>query len=191
MKPGTKEPWSRERLLALTAGSSRLEFEREHAHLWLVRPLSASERVSPGFNTVAVHSRPKVGREPGAPPGIASAMALLLADPHALGLHPVKKQQGHAWSDRLHVGRAANNDIVIRDDGVSKLHAWFQHNADEARLFDAKSSNGTWVDGVRVGDSGTVVQSGSSLRLGRLWAFLIASGPLWDELSRLRRQASV
>jgi hypothetical protein len=177
------EPWSGERLLTLAAGTARADLEASHPHLWLLRPLSVGERAAASFTTVAV-----LPRSASAPPGIASACALLYADPRSLAVHPVLKVQGIAWSDRLLIGRAGNNDIVIRDDGISKLHAWLALQPDGVRVFDARSSNGTWVDGVRVGEDGAPARSGSILRLGRLWAILVASGPLWDELAGLRRR---
>jgi FHA domain len=53
--------------------------------------------------------------------------------------------------DRVTVGRATNNDIVLRDGSVSKLHAWFSlHEEREFSLADADSTNHTAVNGRRL-----------------------------------------
>ena len=49
-------------------------------------------------------------------------------DPAAPGnreLWRVEKSDRNAWKRRISVGRATNNDIIIRHHSVSKLHAHF------------------------------------------------------------------
>jgi pSer/pThr/pTyr-binding forkhead associated (FHA) protein len=45
------------------------------------------------------------------------------------------------------VGRAANNDIVLPYDSISKFHAYFSNVGNTWTLTDAKSTNGSFVMG--------------------------------------------
>lgn len=80
-------------------------------------------------------------------------------------LWKVEKTSQNAWTRRISVGRATNNDIVIRHDSVSKLHAHFHMPAPAAGdpgaperclLTDAESSNGTFVNGVLLSPESSV-----------------------------------
>ncbi len=48
------------------------------------------------------------------------------------------------------VGRAGNNDVVLGHDTVSKFHAMFRFRDGRVTLQDAKSRNGTFLDGTPV-----------------------------------------
>ncbi len=50
------------------------------------------------------------------------------------------------------IGRKEGNDIVVRDDGVSRRHASILAEGGGARVRDLGSQNGTFVDGTRVED---------------------------------------
>ena len=49
------------------------------------------------------------------------------------------------------IGRAPNSDLVLDDDYVSAQHARLQKVDDGWLLQDLNSTNGTFVDGVRIG----------------------------------------
>jgi ABC-type multidrug transport system ATPase subunit len=51
------------------------------------------------------------------------------------------------------IGRALNNDIVIHDVLASRHHAFLTPTATGAEIRDANSSNGTFVNGVKVGSA--------------------------------------
>jgi hypothetical protein len=62
--------------------------------------------------------------------------------------HLVKKDSGLA-SAMVTVGRAANNDVVLSSNAISKLHAYFRVNRKgKFTVSDAGSTNGTVVDNV-------------------------------------------
>jgi hypothetical protein len=66
-------------------------------------------------------------------------------------VHPLRKAQLNAFAMMITVGRAANNDIVLPYDGISKFHAHFTKAPDGAwTLADAKSTNGTFLEGKRL-----------------------------------------
>ncbi len=53
--------------------------------------------------------------------------------------------------DRISVGRGNNNDITVKDDGVSREHLMLMKNEkDEMTIVDLNSRNGTTVDGQRL-----------------------------------------
>jgi hypothetical protein len=94
---------------------------------------------------------------------------------------PIRKTP-RSLIDRFYaVGQTRNNDIVVRDVSVSKFHAYFQ---DDERggfvLQDARSTNGTFLNGARVprqGDADPIaVSSGDRVRFGTVeLSFLVAA----------------
>jgi cytochrome P450 / NADPH-cytochrome P450 reductase len=66
----------------------------------------------------------------------------------------------------LRIGRAPDNDIVVSDLDVSRYHAELRNVADEIRIVDLDSANGTFVNGQRVTavplPEGAIVGIGSS-----------------------------
>jgi pSer/pThr/pTyr-binding forkhead associated (FHA) protein len=52
----------------------------------------------------------------------------------------------------LDIGRAEDNHIVVKDDGVSRYHARLLYDAGSLWLQDAGSRNGVFVNGARVTD---------------------------------------
>jgi pSer/pThr/pTyr-binding forkhead associated (FHA) protein len=69
--------------------------------------------------------------------------------------------------DRLTVGRADGNDIVLADDGqVSRVHAVFERLAGAWSVRDVSSRNGTFVNGNRVSGEARV-SPGDEVRIGR------------------------
>lgn len=69
-------------------------------------------------------------------------------------------------SGTLRIGRSRDNDIVVRDPGVSRHHAELRGSAGAYRIVDLASSNGTFVNNQRVTDvllsEGDVVRFGSA-----------------------------
>jgi hypothetical protein len=52
--------------------------------------------------------------------------------------------------ERVSIGRALNQDVVLRHPRVSKFHAFFITKANDWSIADAGSTNGTTVNGVRL-----------------------------------------
>lgn len=98
----------------------------------------------------------------------------------------VKKREENPWQDRILLGRAPNNDIILRDASVSKSHAHFSQGPDGAWILVAKKTvNGTIVDGrsIDVGESAPL-KSGSALHFGNVHCEFIESGSLFDFFTR-------
>jgi hypothetical protein len=84
---------------------------------------------------------------------------------------PVRKTERSLIARFYSVGQTRNNDIVIRDVSVSKSHAFFEDDGSGGfTLQDARSTNGTYVNGKRVPRSGmglpAVVKTGDLVRFG-------------------------
>ncbi len=68
--------------------------------------------------------------------------------------------------DRLTIGRAPENDLVLSDEKVSRQHAAIERTAQgEFVLRDLNSGNGTWVDDTRV-ESPLTLRGGEQIRIG-------------------------
>jgi carotenoid cleavage dioxygenase-like enzyme len=60
------------------------------------------------------------------------------------GIVPVAKStEANAFSTMITIGRAANNDLIVPDERVSKFHGFFKHAGGVWTFTDANSTNGT------------------------------------------------
>ncbi len=108
----------------------------------------------------------------------------------------VEKSDRNSWKSRISVGRAPNNDIVVRHDSVSKLHAHFFVRAgakgapaqEELVLCDGGSANGTLVNGRTVEegeDQAATVVVGDRILFGEVECDLLDAAALHSRLLRL------
>jgi pSer/pThr/pTyr-binding forkhead associated (FHA) protein len=82
----------------------------------------------------------------------------------------LRKSDRNAFQAKITVGRARNNDIVLRASKVSKLHAVFTADGKgQYQLTDMGSSNGTEIQGQRLEKNKAVrIEDGSTLSI---WKF--------------------
>lgn len=87
-----------------------------------------------------------------------------------------KREGANAFGMMITIGRAANNDIVIRAPDVSKFHAYVRRDGERWQITDAGSRFGTAVDGgPRLGkDQSAPLGSGAQLQLGTVRATFYA-----------------
>lgn len=95
--------------------------------------------------------------------------------------------QGDVYSvssrqQQITLGRGGQCDVVISDDRVSRLHAVVRLLGSRAVIEDAGSTNGTYVDGVRI-DGPVELREGAAVRFGR-------RGPVFRYGRNLGRRAS-
>jgi hypothetical protein len=64
-----------------------------------------------------------------------------------LEVYPLTKKPGASFPDRITIGRTSNNDVVIADTSVSRLHAYVRRERDGWVVADAGSKNGSWLRG--------------------------------------------
>ncbi|MGI9069662.1 MAG: FHA domain-containing protein [Pyrinomonadaceae bacterium] len=69
-------------------------------------------------------------------------------------------------SNRLTLGRTNLADIVINDNGLSRIHASINRDGDRIWVIDEGSTNGTLVNGNLVPPTGCVLKDGDEIDLG-------------------------
>jgi pSer/pThr/pTyr-binding forkhead associated (FHA) protein len=117
--------------------------------------------------------------------------ALLHDKPPGRLVLPLRKVQ-KIFPNMVTVGRALNNDLVILDEAVSKLHAYFTRlgsttvstatGPTRLGLVDAGSTNGTWINDQRLATEATPVEikAGMRLKFAHLQFTAMPSGTYWD-----------
>jgi hypothetical protein len=102
---------------------------------------------------------------------------------------PVRKVQP-VFPSMISLGRTNNNDIVVPDVQVSKVHAFLRPMPDGTlEISDAGSRNGTWVSNVRLTPKGAAhkLLSGERVRFGTLEFVFFNSEVCWGRLRAWRR----
>jgi DNA-binding NtrC family response regulator len=100
-----------------------------------------------------------------------------------------------AETDRLTVGTAEGNELVLTDPTVSRYHLELSRAADGIRIVDHGSTNGTLVAGVRVGQG--TIGPGAVLTLGHTQVRVSDAQPVvlemhdGEQLGRLRGRSPV
>lgn len=97
---------------------------------------------------------------------------------------PLKKRKGagRPFAERIFVGRAYSNDVVLRHSSVSKTHAWFECDS-EGRfvLADAGSKNGTQLNGEPLNPRETrVLEQGDKVTFGKVESTFTEPATLWE-----------
>jgi len=79
----------------------------------------------------------------------------------------LKKSERNPFGALITVGRARNNDVVIEHNTVSKLHVIFTKLTGGWHVSDERSSNGTFLNGVKLtAGEKRAISEGDSLRFG-------------------------
>lgn len=135
--------------VGLCSHLSQGEFTQRFEHPFLIQmsqDLDAPE--NPGFGTISGNIK----------------KILVESELTNCTLHFVKKRPNNNFSMMVTVGRAENNDIIIRNGKISKFHAYFNSIGDQWAVTDGNSSNGTYVHGERlVPNSRFVIHDGTDL----------------------------
>ncbi|MFH2007791.1 MAG: FHA domain-containing protein [bacterium] len=107
----------------------------------------------------------------------------------------VAKTDRNDWKQRICVGRASNNDIILRHESVSKLHAYFVvrqitrklRTIEEMVIVDADSKNGTLQNGRAVlaaseAEQGAALAFGDRLTFGEVECEFVDGATLYKRL---------
>jgi hypothetical protein len=95
-------------------------------------------------------------------------------------LYPLAKKPGASFPDRITIGRTSNNDVVIAEPSVSRLHAYVRQ-AGGWRVADAGSKNGSSVNGIDLeARREAVLPPGAVLRIGDVHLTFYRSSDLFD-----------
>jgi transcriptional regulator with GAF, ATPase, and Fis domain len=113
------------------------------------------------------------GDEKPTPEGDADEIATRAVQPPEtkVGVHVVvltgrAKGTTRPLGEKLRVGKAPDNDVVLDDDTVSRHHCELSRANDGVHVRDLGSTNGTRVQGARVSEA--IVQPGTVLRVGEV-----------------------
>lgn len=103
---------------------------------------------------------------------------------------PLKKRKGadRPFAERIFVGRAYSNDVVLRHRSVSKTHVWFECDS-EGRfvLADAGSKNGTQLNGEPLNPRETrVLEQGDRVTFGKIESTYTQPATLWEIIRTAR-----
>ncbi len=97
--------------------------------------------------------------------GVNSEVVVSDRHPAATATAPASSVRPVSGRSTISIGRADDNDVVIRDLLASRHHAVLTFRPDgSAELRDLKSSNGTYLDGTRVKEA--VVPLGATILIG-------------------------
>lgn len=101
-----------------------------------------------------------------------------------LEVYPLAKKPGASFPDRITIGRTPNNDLVIADPSVSRLHAYVRQKSTGAWVVaDAGSKNGSWLDDATLEPRREIgLGTGSVIRLGDVVLTFYPSEHLFDLL---------
>ena len=89
-------------------------------------------------------------------------------------IHCIRRLDGHdeetsfvVTPEGLSVGRSAPSDVIVSGIGVSRAHCLIELAADQLRVTDLNSTNGTFIDNKRI-DRSANLAVGSVLRVGNI-----------------------
>lgn len=105
-------------------------------------------------------------------------------------VHPVARRHGseHPF---VSIGRIDKNDICLGDESVSKFHAYIKESSGLYVLQDARSRNGTTLEGVAVPGRGMgdpmVLKSGQAIRFGGVDGVFLDVRQTVELISRMTR----
>ena len=113
--------------------------------------------------------KPKKGKAPRVssvpPPGSVPPVAPAAAVPHLMFLSGPRAGERVALFHGFSVGKAPNCTLVIEDGYTSGFHAQFSvDHFGNCRIFDQQSTNGSFVNGVRITDY--ALENGVTVRIG-------------------------
>ncbi|TMQ06887.1 MAG: FHA domain-containing protein [Deltaproteobacteria bacterium] len=112
----------------------------------------------------------------------ASARGKFTPESAEMELYALAKKPGASFRDRITIGRTLNNDVVIADPSVSRLHAYVRQ-ADGWVVADAGSKNGSWLGNAALEPRReTPLPAGALLRFGDVRFTFFRSEDLFDLL---------
>ena len=107
----------------------------------------------------------------------------ILPDQVDLEVYPLTKKPGASFPDRITIGRTSNNDVVVADTSVSRLHAYVRRDGTRWVVADAGSKNGSWLAGATLeARRETPLPSRAILRLGDVDLMFYVASDLYGAL---------
>lgn len=172
-------------LLVEVEALSKAQFAEKHPHPWLlseaarVRPISASrlEIASPS-TAIASDATKRGGR------GMPNADEIR-SQPDRFSVAPVVKTDHNPWLDRIMIGRAKNNDVVLDNQSVSKAQAYFSRSGSQLLLAAYQTVNPTLVNGTPLVPNapGIQVPDGAELQFANVVCRYVETETLYSLLA--------
>lgn len=166
-------------VLAEAAKLSLAQFVATYPHFWLLVE-AAKQSPSRGmvFDTIAPGQQMTAG-------ALSQAMLRILdgdvrANPQRYELYAISKTSRNPWTDRVLIGRAPNNDVVLDNPSVSKVHAYITQQGSSAQIASYETRNPTKVGATTVLPNGPNVSlpDGADLQIGLLRARYLSTSAL-------------
>lgn len=79
---------------------------------------------------------------------------------------PEGSQEIAIEGEKMSFGRGSEADFRFEDDGLSRLHSTIYRDGENVWIVDENSTNGTFVNGEKVGSSGTALKNGDAVKIG-------------------------
>jgi hypothetical protein len=198
-KPGAMTSWLPAELLGLARDASRGVFQGTcDAQYFLVIILDGkSDELRGGLSANEAGARDKIpfrtsplvdhtaASQPDTPrTGFDCVQALVeLRARRCFVARLAKRGSSGAFQSQITIGRARNNDVVLRHPGVSKFHASFLSDDGRLLLTDAGSQNHTLLNRARV-ERQMEVHPGDRVSFGSVEAVICDADSLWLALRR-------
>jgi pSer/pThr/pTyr-binding forkhead associated (FHA) protein len=88
---------------------------------------------------------------------------------------------------RLTIGRGADVDVSIDDDGLSRLHATVYREGDRVWIVDENSTNGCLINNAPATSEGTPLADGDKIRLGNYTTIRVSASVAVDKIVDRRK----
>jgi FHA domain-containing protein len=138
-------------------------FVRAHPHPWLLREPTAWHPTHPLGRTLLVP-----------PSEVAPSEGMAVA----IALEPTVRE-----APEITLGRSPSCDLEIDEGTVSQQHLAFVHDGEEWKVRDVGSTNGSWLDGVRLEPNTPVpLKEGARLHAAQVLFTFASSSGLWRRL---------
>jgi FHA domain len=152
----------------------RAEFLAAAAPAALVRHRGGDELDDDGSTTLTIEA------------DVDETVPMLKEDPAPaaqLEVYPLVKKPGASFPDRITIGRTPNNDVVINEHSVSRLHAYVRKDPKGWVVADAGSKNGSWLRGKALeARQERALTSNAQLRFGEVTLTFYLAAELFDAL---------
>ena len=89
------------------------------------------------------------------------------------------------------LGRQNSNDVVVAEVGVSRQHAEIASTKSRYYLRDLSSTNGTFVNGTKIGEESHLLEDGDKIRLGASKVLVVFRAPVSETLAVTMVQETV
>jgi hypothetical protein len=100
-----------------------------------------------------------------------------------LQVFPLTKKPGASFPDRITIGRTINNDVVLADTSISRLHAYVRRDGSAWVVADAGSKNGSSLRGIALpARKETAMPSRAQLRFGDVELTFFEARDLYNAL---------